>query len=114
MHDQPRYEPLEATDFFVDGRASRPLVEGTAPRGFLREDAHLFTGKLGEDFVREFPFPVHDAVLARGRERYEIFCTPCHGRPEPSEQHPTTRRSTWIGVPVTMIRMVDRRGCKFL
>ena len=47
MHDQPKYEPLEPSTFFEDGRALAPPVEGTVARGFLREDAHFFTGKTG-------------------------------------------------------------------
>ena len=47
MHDQPKYEPLEPSTFFEDGRGSRPPVEGTVARGFLREDAQFFTGKTG-------------------------------------------------------------------
>ncbi|MCZ6727576.1 MAG: cytochrome c, partial [Acidobacteria bacterium] len=48
MHDQAKYEPYEASDFFADGRASRPLVPGTVPRGWLREDPHLYRG-IGAD-----------------------------------------------------------------
>jgi len=80
MHDQPRYEPLEASDLFGDRRASRPLVDGTVARGELREDALLYTGKVDGKDAEEFPFPLTEAVLARGRERYDIFCAPCHGR----------------------------------
>jgi hypothetical protein len=80
MHDQPRYETLEASDFFADGRSARPPVPGTVPRGGLRLDPHFDTGKVDGAFVRTFPFPVTGEVMARGRERFEIFCTPCHGR----------------------------------
>ena len=45
MHDQPKYEPLEPSAFFEDGRGSRPPVEGTVARGYLREDAQFFTGR---------------------------------------------------------------------
>ncbi|RPJ80618.1 MAG: hypothetical protein EHM13_11755, partial [Acidobacteria bacterium] len=69
MHDQPRYEPLETSDFFVDGRASRPLIEGTVARGELREDSLLFTGKVDGKDSEVFPFPVTEEVLRRGRER---------------------------------------------
>jgi len=80
MHDQPKYQTLEASDFFADGRASRPPVPGTVARGGLRLDPHLHSGKVDGAFVRSFPFRVTDVVMARGRERYEIFCTPCHSR----------------------------------
>lgn len=80
MHDQPKYQTLESSDFFADGRASRPPVPGTVPRGGLRLDPHLDTGKVDGAFVRSFPFPVTEEVMQRGRQRFEIFCTPCHSR----------------------------------
>lgn len=85
MADQPRYEPLEASPFFDDGRASRPLVEGTVPRGQLRADVPFFTGKRGGKPIEQFPRRLlkdtePDRLLARGRERYDIFCSVCHGR----------------------------------
>jgi mono/diheme cytochrome c family protein len=80
MHDQPRYEAYEASAFFKDGRASRPPVPGTVARGHLREDALLHTGRVGAAFAETFPFPVTREVLARGRERYDIYCSPCHDR----------------------------------
>ena len=78
MHNQPKYRPLRATTFFADGSSARPLVEGTIARGTVQEDQAFFTGKVGNAPVRELPFPVDDAVLERGQERYNIFCTPCH------------------------------------
>jgi mono/diheme cytochrome c family protein len=80
MHDQPRYKPLAESDFFGDGRSARPLVEGTVARGQLRDDPHIYTGKLGEGFAETIPYPVDAAFVARGRERFDIFCSPCHGR----------------------------------
>jgi hypothetical protein len=80
MHDQPRYKPLAGSSFFKDGRASRPVVEGTVPRGYARTDEHLYAGKVQGQFAEMFPFPVTREVLERGRERYDIFCAPCHGR----------------------------------
>jgi mono/diheme cytochrome c family protein len=79
MHDQPRYKPYRESDFFGDRRSARPQVEGTVARGMLREDTHLYTGKVGGAPAETFPFPVTAEVLARGRERYGIYCTPCHG-----------------------------------
>jgi mono/diheme cytochrome c family protein len=78
MHNQPKYRGLRATTFFADGGSARPLVEGTVARGTLQEDVAFFTGKIGNATVKELPFPVDDAVLARGQERYNIYCTPCH------------------------------------
>lgn len=79
MHDQPKYEPLELSDFFDDRRASRPVLEGTIARGHLRLDSHLYTGKVNGKLVTTFPFPVTMDVLKRGQERYNIYCSPCHG-----------------------------------
>jgi hypothetical protein len=80
MHDQPKYQPLEASDFFADGRASRPLPPGTVARGHLNDDEHLYSGKSGKSFAETLPFPVSPALLVRGQERFNIFCSPCHGR----------------------------------
>ena len=80
MHDAPRYEPLEASTFFSDGRSSRPLVANTVARGQLREDELLYTGKIGGQLATEFPMPVTAEMMARGQERFNVFCSPCHGR----------------------------------
>ena len=79
MADQPRYEPLEPSGFFDDGLSSRQIPDGTVARGHLRSDAHLYEGKVNGQIATEFPFPVTKEWLARGRERYEIFCAVCHG-----------------------------------
>jgi mono/diheme cytochrome c family protein len=78
MHNQPKYKPLRASDFFRDRSSARPLVEGTVSRGSLQEDEAFFTGKVGSVPVAELPFPVDQAVLDRGQQRYNIYCTPCH------------------------------------
>ena len=80
MQDQPKYIPLRPSDFFADGRSARPLPEGTVARGQLRADKVFFTGKSGDVYVDRLPFPVTRQVLERGRERFNIYCTPCHGR----------------------------------
>ncbi len=80
MHDAPSYDPLQESTFFADGQASRRLVANTVPRGFLREDEHLFTGKINGELATEFPMPVTAEVMARGQERFNVFCSPCHGR----------------------------------
>jgi mono/diheme cytochrome c family protein len=152
MHDQPKYTPLTPSVFFADGRSARPLVEGTVARDQLREDAQLYTGKLGEQqqgggqqarsggmganqpltstgdrqqpasqgqetvsgsgaanqtgntmgqqaapgintqagqqaatqtyqgFATTFPFPIDEAAINRGQERFNIYCSVCHGR----------------------------------
>jgi mono/diheme cytochrome c family protein len=80
MHDAPSYDPLQATTFFADGRASRTLVANTVPRGLLREDTHLYQGKVDGQLATTFPMPVTADVMARGQERFNVFCAPCHGR----------------------------------
>ena len=80
MHDAPRYEPLEASAFFDNGGSARTLVANTVPRGYLREDELLYSGKLSGQFANTFPKAVTADVMARGQERYDVFCSPCHGR----------------------------------
>ncbi|MGE0394673.1 MAG: cytochrome c [Vicinamibacterales bacterium] len=79
MDNQPKVRAQAASEFFFNGAAMREPVPGTIPIGGLREDAAFFTGK-GPDgtFVAAIPRPVDDAGLARGRERYTIYCQPCH------------------------------------
>ena len=79
MHDQPKYIPLRPSEFFADGRSERPLIEGTVARGHLNEDAGFYAGKAADGKpVADFPFPVTKAVIERGRQRFTIYCTPCH------------------------------------
>src|SRR5215207_1165154 len=80
MHDAPSYDPLQGTNFFANGAASRPLVANTVARGQLRADEHLYTGKINGQVANEFPMPVTKQVLDRGQERFNVFCSPCHGR----------------------------------
>jgi|SRR5579859_933853 len=80
MHVQPRQNPLSKSDFYADQRSARPLVEGTVARGELHEDAYFYTGKIGSNPGDVMPFPVTKQVLEHGRERFNIFCAPCHSR----------------------------------
>jgi mono/diheme cytochrome c family protein len=80
MHDQPKAKPQSKSGFFADGRTGRLPVAGTVARGQLREDDHLFSGKAEGVFVTTFPFKIDAGVLQRGRERYNIYCSPCHGQ----------------------------------
>lgn len=80
MHDQPRYKPYAQSDFYADQRSARPPVEGTVARGHLNEDTYLYTGKVNGQAGEVFPFPVTAEVLARGQERFNIYCSPCHSR----------------------------------
>jgi hypothetical protein len=81
MYDQPRYEPLEKSDFFEDHRASRPVIEGTVARGELQDDEDFYTGKQDGKLVEDLPegLDLNLAFVRRGQERFNIFCTPCHG-----------------------------------
>ncbi len=80
MHDQPRDEPLTASRFFEDGRSARDPVPHTVARGHLSLDALLETGRVAGADGTVFPFPVTRDVMSRGRERFDIYCSPCHGR----------------------------------
>src|SRR5579863_777430 len=80
MHDQPRFKPLAKSDFYGDLRSERPPVDGTIARGQLHEDTYFYTGKVGSNPGDAMPFPVTREVLDRGRERFNIFCAPCHSR----------------------------------
>ncbi len=80
MFNQPYSKPLEPSRFFRDNHmASRPVLANTVARGQLEADRVFFTGKAGTNLVDSFPFPVTREVLERGRERFEIYCSPCHG-----------------------------------
>ncbi len=92
MHDQPRYKPLRASAFFPDDRSERPLVEGTVARGQLDEPSFYWDGTIAGQEIDFLPVPDDPKVmemgpekytqmlLARGQERYNIYCSPCHSR----------------------------------
>ena len=80
MSHQPKLKPLQESDFFQDGRASRPRVPGTVARGHLNDDELLMTGQLKGQDADLFPFPVTRELLNRGQERYDIYCAVCHDR----------------------------------
>lgn len=85
MQNQPRMFPQRGTEFFADHRGARPQVLNTVARGQLHEDSYFYTGVVqGANGYREerdlMPFPVTMEVLARGQERFNIYCTPCHSR----------------------------------
>ena len=104
MYDQPRYDPLEASRFFGDGLSARQPVEGTIPRGGLRDDVPFYTGRDHGKLVSQIPVSafraiydrnpqrfhlsfediepsrLRQALLERGRERFNIHCSVCHGR----------------------------------
>ena len=80
MHDQPKVRPYRESQFFPDGLSARPVVPGTVARGQLREDDALYLGKVGGKPVEQFPFAIDRATIERGRDRYDIYCSPCHDR----------------------------------
>lgn len=110
MHLQPRYEPLGPSKFFNDGRAARPPVPGTIARGHLRVNEHLYAGKINGVPVDAFPFAITRQDLERGRERFNIYCAPCHdtkgagrgtivqrGFPQPPSYHIERLRNAPVG-----------------
>jgi mono/diheme cytochrome c family protein len=80
MHDQPKVMPQSASAFYPDGRGARPLIDGTVARNAVLGDTPYLTGKQGGKPVPVAPVPVTAETLARGRQRYDIFCSPCHDR----------------------------------
>ncbi len=81
MHNGPRYRPLRMSEFFTDGSSARMPVVNTVSRNPLVDDDELFyTGKINGTLANLFPMPVTAELLARGQERYNVFCSPCHGR----------------------------------
>ncbi len=80
MDIQNRFDPQEANPLFADNAAMRKPPSGTVARGLLRADSRYFAGRTEEgEYVEQMPVPVNRALLERGQERYEIFCTVCHG-----------------------------------
>lgn len=82
MYDQPKYEAHEATAFFDNGLTSRAPIEGTVARGNLQLDKHLVTGMVDGVPATTLPaaVPFNQQLLERGQERFDIYCSPCHGR----------------------------------
>jgi mono/diheme cytochrome c family protein len=131
MQDQPKAKSYRENSFYKDGSASRPLVEGTVPRGYLKEDRAFFFGKkltvaelsteqsaarqtstLYPDDVDTFPIAITKEALDRGQERYNIYCSVCHGmtgygdgivarrgfnRPSPASYHQDRLRQAPVG-----------------
>ena len=110
MHLQPKYLPYEPTDFFADGRSERQPIPGTVARGQLRLDELFYTGRENGVVSNKFPFPITRADLDRGRERYNVYCTPCHdytgtgrgmivqrGFPQPPSYHIQRLRDAPVG-----------------
>ncbi len=81
MDDQPRYDAQERSPFFADGASMRVPVPGTVPRGGFHKDRAYYEGKDENDNpLKESPVFFSKQLLERGRERYDIYCAPCHSR----------------------------------
>ena len=88
MDRQAKYKPQATSKFFADGRADRPIPAGAVPRGrgmaadpaYLRADDFHYAGKAADgSFGSGFPIEITEQMIRRGRDRYEIYCLPCHG-----------------------------------
>jgi mono/diheme cytochrome c family protein len=80
MANQPKYDPLEASDFFADGMSARPRIPGTVARGELAHDTFLSSGKINGALADGFPFAITEQVMNRGQERFNVYCSPCHSK----------------------------------
>lgn len=78
MYEQAKYQEDEPSAFFTDGTSSRPLVEGAVSRSRGQIAEVFFTGQDENGLVTEVPLEVTEAVLKRGQERFNIYCSPCH------------------------------------
>jgi mono/diheme cytochrome c family protein len=116
MYNQKKYKPLAASEFYPDGQASRPLVDGTVVHRDHSDDGVIASGKVNGVPVNGFPFPVTEQILRRGQERYNIYCSPCHGRtgdgrgmavqrgfPQPPSYHTDSLRARPVGHVVDVI-----------
>jgi mono/diheme cytochrome c family protein len=80
MDNQPKFRAQQANPIFADGRAMRPPVAGTVARGELHDDSAMFAGKTAAgEWVNAIPLPVTAQLMRRGQERFDIYCSPCHG-----------------------------------
>jgi len=80
MHTQPRYKVYAGTDFFSDGRSERPQIEDTVARGQLHLDEARYTGKVNGKDIETIPIQITKEDVLRGQQRFNIYCSPCHGR----------------------------------
>ena len=80
MYQQPKTEPFMPSPVFADGTSARPLEAGTVARGWARTNEAFYTGKIGGKDVDVLPVPLTKALLLRGQERFNAFCSPCHDR----------------------------------
>jgi mono/diheme cytochrome c family protein len=79
MRIDSRLKPYQESSFFADRASSRPLVDGVVPQGEARSDDFFYRGEINGHLVRGFPAPVTLDQLKKGQERYNIYCSVCHG-----------------------------------
>src|SRR5262249_48831753 len=80
MWNESRLKPLEESPMAERQSSSRPPVPGTVSRGAAAAEDPSTAGRVGNQLVTKFPYPVTAAFLARGQDRFNIYCTPCHSR----------------------------------
>ncbi len=106
MDHQLNYQPQEGSTFFLDGRASRPPVAGTVSWGGLKEDDAFYRGIVDGHYVGRNPLPLNKALLKRGRERFNIYCSPCHDRAG-TGRGVVAMRAAWIATDLTEPRIQE-------
>lgn len=80
MQDEPKFFPQRGTTFYADGRSVRPQVANTVARNQGAEDSYFYTGLVNAKEGDGLPIDLTADTMARGQERYNIYCTPCHSR----------------------------------
>ncbi len=80
MQDSPKAKTFRMSRFYNDKQTARPLVARTVPQTGFLDDELLYTGRVNGKLTTVFPFPITLDVLKRGQERFNIYCSPCHGR----------------------------------
>lgn len=105
MDWQPKYRPEAESEFFSDGRTMRKPVEGTVALGHLEEDDAYYRGLAADgSFVPRVPGKVDEKTLARGEERFNIFCAPCHDKTGGGKGM-IPRRTNWLAADLSADRL---------
>ena len=98
MGIQPKYKAQARSEIFADSRAMRPNVPDTIARGQLRDDDHLYRGRVNDDWAKYNAVPITEALVRRGQQRFEIYCAPCHGLAGAGDG-PIHQRAVKLGEP---------------
>lgn len=80
MQNQPKYTPLARSWFYADGRSARPIPPGTIAIDEVDIDPVVATGMANGTFVSTIPVPLDGRLLARGQDRFNVYCSPCHSK----------------------------------